>query len=73
MSHLDAEFKKQSIPSLKSLIADQVGFIFTFIKYDAHPLLDSLKASKSTEQYVIIVRIDPSGLRISCKLRSILR
>jgi hypothetical protein len=25
MSHLDAEFQKQSIPTLRSLIADQVG------------------------------------------------
>lgn len=26
MSHLDAEFQKQPISSLKSLVADQVGF-----------------------------------------------
>lgn len=26
MSHLDAEFKKQSIPSLRSLVIDQVNF-----------------------------------------------
>jgi hypothetical protein len=73
LSHLDAEFKKQSIPSLKSLIADQVSITFGLVWFVSQRVVGSLKASKYTEQYVITARIDPNDPRIFWRSRSILR
>lgn len=64
LSHLDAEFKKQSIPSLKSLIADQVGS-YLFLWHTFHLLAGSFQANKFTEQFVIIVETDLRGHLIS--------
>lgn len=48
MSHLDAEFKKQSLPDLRSLVADQVR---SAPFYNPQFKVRSSKANKSTVPY----------------------
>jgi len=69
MSHLDAEFKKQTIPAVKSLITDQVCFPFLQDVFDF--IMSSFKESKFTAPYAIVVTTDLKELVTSWSLKSI--
>lgn len=68
MSHLDAEFKKQSLTSVKSLITDQVRH-HSLVNIHSHIILTSSKAAKYMAPSVIHVDLVPKRFRISWKLR----
>lgn len=66
MSHLDAEFKKQSLTSVKSLITDQVRDDF-FVNIHSHILLTSSKAPKYMAPSVMHVDLVLKEFRTSWK------
>ena len=63
MSHLDAEFKKQSLTSVKSLITDQVGLIIWSIVYTYILSITSSKVAKFMAPSVMHVNLVPKGFQ----------
>ena len=64
MSHLDAEFKKQSLTSVKSLITDQVRHYSLFNVY-SHVTITSSKVAKYMAPSVMNVDLVPKECRTS--------
>ena len=64
MSHLDTEFKKQSLTPVKSLITDQVGAYHLF-NIHSRTTITSSKAAKYMAPSVMHVDLVPKGFRTS--------
>lgn len=64
MSHLDAEFKKQSLTSVKSLITDQVG-AYHLVNLLSHITITSSKAAKCMAPSVMHADLVPKGFQTS--------
>ena len=64
MSHLDAEFKKQSLTSVKSLITDQVG-VYHLVNIHSYITITSSKAAKFMAPSVMHVDLVPKGFQTS--------
>jgi hypothetical protein len=64
MSHLDAEFKKQSLTSVRSLITDQVEY-YSLVIVHSHITITSSKAAKCMAPSVMHVDLAPKGFRTS--------
>ena len=64
MSHLDAEFKKQSLTSVKSLITDQVR-AYHSVNVHSHITITSSKAPKFMAPSVMHVDLVPKGFQTS--------
>ena len=64
MSHLDAEFKKQSLTSVKSLITDQVG-AHRLVNIYSLITIASSKAAKFMAPSAMHVDLVPKGFQTS--------